>query len=214
MEENKIMVIYSKVDASTVLPLICKMEESLNTKFWIEREGVEDYSMPYSDLIKNAVEECDIILFMLSENSLRDGSARMKAVYGIEMGKRIVPIVLDGEGPRGWILRELYVHANDKEELDAICDDLKRWLEPLQSYNGHEYVDLGLSVKWATCNIGAHIPLESGSHIAWGEFGPRPSLFKADYATWLERYGDSAAETCYKRGQIYGTIKSAYYNVT
>ena len=24
--------------------------------------------------------------------------------------------------------------------------------------NGHEYVDLGLSVKWATCNVGANKP--------------------------------------------------------
>ena len=24
--------------------------------------------------------------------------------------------------------------------------------------NGHEYVDLGLSVKWATCNVGANTP--------------------------------------------------------
>ena len=28
--------------------------------------------------------------------------------------------------------------------------------------NGHEYVDLGLSVKWATCNIGATRPSEFG----------------------------------------------------
>ena len=35
--------------------------------------------------------------------------------------------------------------------------------------NGHEYVDLGLSVKWATCNVGASKPEEYGSHYAWGE---------------------------------------------
>ena len=35
--------------------------------------------------------------------------------------------------------------------------------------NGHEYVDLGLSVKWATCNIGATSPEEYGDYFAWGE---------------------------------------------
>lgn len=35
--------------------------------------------------------------------------------------------------------------------------------------NGHEYVDLGLSVKWATCNVGAKTPSESGNYYAWGE---------------------------------------------
>lgn len=32
-----------------------------------------------------------------------------------------------------------------------------------------EYVDLGLSVKWATCNIGATKPEEYGEYFAWGE---------------------------------------------
>ena len=39
-------------------------------------------------------------------------------------------------------------------------------------YNGHEYVDLGLSVKWATCNVGATKPEEFGDYFAWGETAP------------------------------------------
>lgn len=35
--------------------------------------------------------------------------------------------------------------------------------------NGYEYVDLGLSVKWATHNVGASRPEECGSYYAWGE---------------------------------------------
>ena len=35
--------------------------------------------------------------------------------------------------------------------------------------NGHEYVDLGLSVKWATCNVGATTPENYGNYYAWGE---------------------------------------------
>ena len=40
-------------------------------------------------------------------------------------------------------------------------------------YNGHEYVDLGLSVKWATYNIGATKPEEFGDYFAWGETQPK-----------------------------------------
>lgn len=36
-------------------------------------------------------------------------------------------------------------------------------------YNGHEYVDLGLSVKWATMNVGATSPEDYGGYFAWGE---------------------------------------------
>ena len=35
--------------------------------------------------------------------------------------------------------------------------------------NGHEWVDLGLSVKWATKNVGASSPSEYGDYFAWGE---------------------------------------------
>lgn len=37
----------------------------------------------------------------------------------------------------------------------------------------HEYVDLGLSVKWATCNVGANKPFEYGDYFAWGETKPK-----------------------------------------
>lgn len=40
---------------------------------------------------------------------------------------------------------------------------------------GHSYVDLGLQsgTLWATCNVGASKPTESGEHFAWGEVAPK-----------------------------------------
>ena len=35
--------------------------------------------------------------------------------------------------------------------------------------NGHDYVDLGLSVKWATCNVDDTAPEGYGKCLAWGE---------------------------------------------
>ena len=35
--------------------------------------------------------------------------------------------------------------------------------------NGYRYVDLGLSVKWATCNVGASSPSDYGDYYAWGD---------------------------------------------
>lgn len=40
-------------------------------------------------------------------------------------------------------------------------------------FNGHEYVDLGLSVKWATCNVGADSPEDFGNYYAWGDTVPQ-----------------------------------------
>ncbi|MCQ2073996.1 MAG: toll/interleukin-1 receptor domain-containing protein [Bacteroidaceae bacterium] len=35
--------------------------------------------------------------------------------------------------------------------------------------NGYGFVDLGLSVNWSTCNLGASAPQEAGTYFAWGE---------------------------------------------
>ena len=35
--------------------------------------------------------------------------------------------------------------------------------------NGHQFVDLGFSVKWATCNVGATKPEEYGDYYVWGD---------------------------------------------
>ena len=39
------------------------------------------------------------------------------------------------------------------------------------TYNGHDYVDLGLpsGTLWATCNVGADTPEGCGDYFAWGE---------------------------------------------
>ena len=49
---------------------------------------------------------------------------------------------------------------------------------------GHEYVDLGLSVKWATCNIGASRPEDYGDYFAWGE-----TRTKSDYSWNTYKWG-------------------------
>lgn len=36
-----------------------------------------------------------------------------------------------------------------------------------------EYVDLGLSVQWATCNVGASLPEEGGDKYCWGSTGAK-----------------------------------------
>ena len=47
-----------------------------------------------------------------------------------------------------------------------------------------EYVDLGVSVKWATCNIGASKPEDYGDYYAWGE--TIPYYDSQDPLTWKD----------------------------
>ena len=54
-----------------------------------------------------------------------------------------------------------------------------------QTINGYEYVDLGLSVKWAACNIGAENPWDYGDYFAWGEIAPKEE-YSIDNCTTYE----------------------------
>ena len=47
-----------------------------------------------------------------------------------------------------------------------------------------EYVDLGLSVKWATFNVGATSPNEIGNFYAWGEIEPKDTYTVNNYKWW------------------------------
>lgn len=59
-----------------------------------------------------------------------------------------------------------YVSKNDKVEFS---DDFPFPDQEDNKVNGHEYVDLGLSVKWANMNIGATSMEDYGDYFAWGE---------------------------------------------
>ena len=51
------------------------------------------------------------------------------------------------------------------------------------SANGHKYVDLGLSVKWATMNVGATTPEGYGDYFAWGETSTKDTY---DWSTYFD----------------------------
>ena len=51
------------------------------------------------------------------------------------------------------------------------------------AYNGHEFVNLGLSsgTLWATCNVGADNPEDYGDYFAWGETTPKATYNWSTY---------------------------------
>ena len=65
------------------------------------------------------------------------------------------------------------------------------------SIAGHEYVDLGLSVKWATCNVGASSPEGYGNYYAWGETSIKPSYGGGNSRTYRKEVGDIGGNASY-----------------
>ena len=63
--------------------------------------------------------------------------------------------------------------------------------------NGHEWVDLGLSVKWATCNVGASSPSDYGNYYAWGETRTKSEYTKDNCSTNGVNLGDISGDVRY-----------------
>ncbi len=63
--------------------------------------------------------------------------------------------------------------------------------------DGHDYVDLGLSVKWATCNVGANKPEEYGDYFAWGETSTKSSYTSDNSKTYGKTMNDISGNSSY-----------------
>ena len=89
---------------------------------------------------------------------------------------------------------QMHVKLNNGTVVDYDVADVESvtWSEKTTGdanfHEGRELVDLGLSVKWATCNVGANSPEEYGDYFAWGETEPKGVYGLSNYFDTLD-YG-------------------------
>lgn len=73
------------------------------------------------------------------------------------------------------------------------------------SINGHDYVDLGLSVKWATCNIGGSSPGDYGDYFSWGETAIKPNYDYSRCLTYNKKMNDISGSSFDAAHAIWGS---------
>ena len=124
-----------------------------------------------------------------------------------EISKRIaVVLVLDCSTSMGDAFAPMkaaaieFIKTMEKMEVD---DSEPNIPDPNPNTGNHEYVDLGLSVKWATCNVGANAPEEYGDYFAWGETQPNETYSWSTYK-WCN--GSYDTQTKYCTNSSYGTV--------
>lgn len=66
-----------------------------------------------------------------------------------------------------------------------------------------DLIDLGLSVKWASCNLGAAEPQDAGDYYAWGETQTKSNY---NWSTYLLSNGSSNSLKKYCLQSSYGTV--------
>lgn len=109
---------------------------------------------------------------------------------------------LDGDREELTVLRlstsELVIKWNDYNRIETFNRLIVGNHETNQVsgvVQGHEYVDLGLSVKWATCNVGANSPEEFGGYYAWGELEEKENYSKGSYK-WYD-HSENLTKYCH-----------------
>ncbi len=93
----------------------------------------------------------------------------------------------------GYSLKQLEIFVDPGKLNSHVISLLK------SEERGHAYVDLGLSVKWATCNVGAETPEQLGYYYAWGEVQN-----KTEYTWGRYRYCEGSYLTLTKYCDVSG----------
>ena len=87
-------------------------------------------------------------------------------------------------------LDSVYVMVNEDNKISYVIRPKDNYRIPnayygksIYTYDDHEYIDLGLSVNWATCNIGTtkYYPESYGDFFAWGETEGRSKFINNNY---------------------------------
>lgn len=109
----------------------------------------------------------------------------LATVGGIAVAAVIAAVVLGGQ-------------KSDKQE-ELSDRDSNNYYD--NSYD--DWVDLGLSVKWATCDVGASSPSDYGDYYAWGETATKSNYDWSTYK-WCKESFDSL--TKYNTVNSYGAV--------
>ena len=125
-----IFVSYSRRDRNRVIPFVKELEKKIGeNRIWIDWTGIESGD-DFKDRIMSAIDCSEIVLFMLSDNSLQSEYAKQEIEYAHNTNKKVIPVVLDGKPLRGWFLFDFgrinYTDISDQKQVKQLEETLKK----------------------------------------------------------------------------------------
>ena len=154
MSDKKIFISYSRKDKDLVFDIVRQIEDKVGVKCWIDVNGIES-GQQFVDVIMGAIENCEVVLFMMSDSSLKSEYARKEVNYANLMKKRIVPVILDGDKLRGWFAFDFsltdFIVASNPDDISKLMRDLRSWLGTGVSHTSSE-ADAPTLASFSTSN--------------------------------------------------------------
>lgn len=143
-------------------------------------------------------EPCGLIKVFISENNaVFNGDIVGDIVHTINQywvymvpGSKRLQINVSGYAPLNVDFKDYGINALKGRSTYTLVVKCTKREYPIivldgNNLNNHKFVDLGLSVKWATCNIGAEEPYEKGDTYAWGEIETKEYFGEGSYFDFL-----------------------------
>ena len=131
---SRIFISYSRKDLATVRGLAREVAYRTGERPWVDLQGVET-GTPFSRSIIRGLDECDVVLFVVSKDSLVSCWTEKEVRYAQAKQKKIYPVVIDGSKLDGWFLFEFgnidCVDYRVAEQREKLFEDLERCVKPV-----------------------------------------------------------------------------------
>lgn len=128
---HDIFISYSRKDLKQVIAIRDEIKEIIGANSWIDIKGIESGEQ-FVNVIIRAIDDAKVVLFMISASSMQSEYTKKEIMYAKNIGKKIVPIILDNSQLSGWFLFEFgtvdYVNINDPMHKQKFHENLKSWL--------------------------------------------------------------------------------------
>lgn len=224
--ENKydIFISYSRKDFDEVNRFVGMLKERIpSLTCWFDITGIESGD-EFEEKIITAIDNSSYVLFALSDNSIQSQWTKDEVMYAKNTEKRVIPLLLKGAKLKGWFLFKFgridCIDTTNSLQIEKLVKNLTDWTGKVVAANSpktkttpskpkvqtnmeevrtdlHEAVDLGLSVKWATCNVGAEKPEDYGDYFAWGETSPKSEYTGENWVIYKKSFSDISGNRKY-----------------
>lgn len=142
---RKIFISYSRQDIAIVRDIKEEIEQATGEKCWMDLEGIES-GRRFTKVIIEAIESCEIFLFMRSAQSQSSKYALLELNYASEEANKKVVIINIDSSPLNKEFRFLYaltdtITWSDSLQHDKLIYNLKKWVETKDA------IDTNVSIK-------------------------------------------------------------------
>ena len=157
------------VDSKTSLNY--RLSSSSGQRIFTVATGESDYQIAskpsWCTILRKSKGQFEIKYDANPKNVERSGTIQIKS------GDAMVPIVLVQSAGTGYSSSNTTSTYSSSSTAKSSSTSTGAYSNKVGVHNNHEYVDLGLSVKWATCNVGAGKSSDYGAYYRFGETNPK-----------------------------------------